>query len=185
MMKPTTAFAVLMVVLAMLAAACGGGSSDEVAEQLTEKLLESSGDGSVDVDISEDGDDVTVNIETEDGESISLGTGADLPEGLEIPVPDGGDVMASGSQAGAVFVSITYERDRYDELVEFYESWTGGSGGEWDLQSTTMDVGEDTQRSSSWYGPEYTSAIIVSDCFSREASEGKFNAACVTITQGE
>lgn len=181
--KPRRWMIVAIAALTLLVAACSS-ASDEVSEQLAEKLIEASGDEDIDIDISEDGDDVTVNIETDDGESLSFGTGSKMPEGLEIPVPDGGDVTASGSQEDTVFVMLSYDHDRYDEIVGFYKDWTDGTGDDWSSQSTTMDMGEDTQRSSTWSDPDYTSMIIVTDCFSSEASEGKFNAACVSISQG-
>lgn len=183
-MMSKKALAVMMVVLTMLAAACSS-AEDEIAEQLAEELIESAGNANVDVDVSGDGDDVTVNLETEEG-SLSLGSGAEMPDGLEIPVPDGGDVTASGSQEGAVFAMLSYERDRYDEIVSFYEDWVGTTGEEWDSQTGTMSVGDDTQRSSIWSSPDYSSMITVVDCFGMgSADTEEFDAVCVSVNQGE
>ncbi|MCL1692500.1 MAG: hypothetical protein M3096_02340, partial [Actinomycetia bacterium] len=55
--------AVLMAVFSLFVAACGS-ASDKAAEQLAEELIEASSGGDVDVNISGDGDDVTIEMET-------------------------------------------------------------------------------------------------------------------------
>jgi hypothetical protein len=175
--------AVVIVALALVAASCGS-AEDKVAEQIAEGLIEASSDENVDVDISGEGDDMTVNLETDEG-SLSLGSGAEMPDGLEIPVPDGGDVTASGSQEDAVFAMLSYDLDRYDEIVAFFEDWISGTGEEWDHQSGTMDVGGETQRSSIWSSSDYSSMISVVDCYGIGAADTEqFNAVCVSVNQG-
>lgn len=162
----------LIFVLALLAAACGG-------QQISEQIAEGAIGGNADVEISGDGDDVTINIESDDG-SLSLGSGASLPDELMIPVPDGGDVGAAGSSGGSVFAAITYPGDRYDEIVAFYDSWTEGTGDEWQNQSATIDFQGQTQRSSAWSSADSLLFIAVADC---ATSGGDFDSVCVTINQ--
>ena len=113
---------------------------------MTEQLIEAGVEGDVDVDVSGDGEDMSINVESEDGDfsidvsgdgddatiemetedgSIVVGSGAEVPDGLEIPVPDGGDVMSSIAAEDMVLVSLTYDLGRFDEIVEFYEELDG------------------------------------------------------------
>ena len=80
----------------------------------------------------------------------SVGSGATLPDGLEIPIPDGGDVMASFTSDGLINVSLSYDQGRFDEIVGFYENWTSGTGEEWDAQTMSLDSGEGTLRTNLW-----------------------------------
>ena len=182
MRSTTKIMMVLIAVLALVAAACGS-ASDMAAEQLAEELIEASGGGDVSVDVSGDGDDVTIEMETEDG-SISIGMGTELPDELEIPVPDGGDVMTSIVAEETISVSLIYDQARYDELVSFYEDWTGGSGDEWETQTMNIDTGEVSQRSTIFTSETGDGFVMVGDCFSMESEGGELDATCVTINQG-
>ena len=184
MRSTTKIVAILIAVLALIAAGCGS-ASDIAAEQLAEELLEASSDGDVSVDISGDGDDVTIEMETEEG-SISIGTGSELPEGLTIPVPDGGDVTTSVEMEEGVMVVVTYPDGDYDAIITFYDDWTGATGEEFDKQSMSLDTGGPDQRSTIWIGSASETFVSVGDCFdvhSEESSGGEFNAVCVNINQ--
>ena len=174
--------AVLIAVFSLLVAACGS-ASDKAAEQLAEELIEASGDGDVDVNISGDGDDVTIEMETEDG-SISIGVGTELPEGLEAPVPDGGEVMTSFESDDGISVSLSYANDRYDEIFGFYEDWTGSTGDEWETQTFNMDSDEGTIRNTMWIQVSGNSAINLSDCAAMRTETDDPDAVCVIISQG-
>lgn len=175
--------AVLIAVLALFVAACGS-ASDTVAEKLAEELIEASSDGEVDIDISGDGDDVTMKVETDDG-SMSFGSGAEMPEGLEIPVPDDGEVLATITADQVINVSLTYAHGRFDEIVGFYENWISGTGEEWDSQTLTMGSGDEAQRTNMWVENEGNSMIVVTDCPAPGSDTSDLNAVCVTVTQGE
>lgn len=164
---------VLIIGFALLAAACGG-------EQISEQLAEQAIGGNADVQISGDGDEVTINIESDEG-SISIGSGATLPDSLTIPVPDGGDVISSFSDANSAGGSITYPGDRYEELVGFYESWTAGIGGEWQTSTSSFELDGQTQRTSQWSNEGNQYFILVSDCI--DIGTGEFTSACVTINE--
>ena len=195
----------VIAAFALLVAACSS-ASDVVADNVTEQLIEAGVEGDVDVDVSGDGEDVSINVESEDGDfsidvsgegddatiemetedgSIVVGSGAELPDGLEIPVPDGGDVMTSVAAEGMVLVSLTYDLGRFDEIVAFYEDWTTESGHEWESQSMSFDSGEGAQRNQMWIGTDNGDAVSVGDCIdvNLDESTNEVNAACVTITQ--
>ena len=175
--------AVVIAVLALVTAACGS-ASDKVAENLAEELIEASGDvdGDVEIDISEDGDDATISIESGD-ESISIGLGTEMPDGLEIPVPDGGDVMTSIVADETISVSLIYDQGRFDEIVAFYEDWTSSSGDEWETQTMSFDGGEGTQRSTMFGSESGDGFIMVGDCASPDSQDNEFDAVCVTMNQ--
>jgi len=172
--------AVLMAVFSLLVAACGA-ASDKAAEQLAEELIEASGGGDVSVDVSGDGDDMTIEMETDEG-SFSMGSGGDVPEGLEIPVPDGGDVMSTMTAEEGIMATLSYEGSRYDEITGFYDDWTANAGGDWDRQSFNMESGGETARTTMWVLDSGEQSISVADC--GEMVEGEGNAVCVTLIQG-
>lgn len=174
--------AVLIAVLALFVAACGS-ASDTATEKFAEELIEASSDGNVDVDISGDGDDLTISVETED-ESISIGVGTQLPDGLGIPVPDGGDVMSSFVTDEGISASLSYDQDRFDEIFGFYEAWTGSSGDEWERQTFNMESDEGTIRSTMWVQSSGEGAIHLSDCVAMGTENAGDSAVCVTVSQG-
>jgi len=164
---------VLIFGFALLAAACGG-------EQISEQLAEQAIGGNADVQISGDGDDVTINIESDEG-SISIGSCAELPDSLAVPVPDGGDVMSSFSDTNSAGASIMYPGDRYDEIVTFYESWTAGTGGDWQNSTSTFELDGQTQRTSQWNNEGNQYFILVADCI--DIGTGEHTSTCVTINE--
>lgn len=203
--KPAKMVSVAIAAFALLVAACSS-ASDVVADNVAEQLIEAGVEGDVDVDVSGDGEDMSINVESEDGDfsidvsgdgddatiemetedgSIVVGSGAELPDGLEIPVPDGGEVMTSVAAEGMVLASLTYDLGRFDEIVAFYEEWTAGSGDEWDSQSLSFDSGEGAQRNQMWIGTDNGDAISVGDCIDVNVDEStnEVNATCVTISQ--
>lgn len=205
--QPTRVMLLAVAAFALFAAACSS-ASDTVAENLTEQLLESGVDGNVDVDVSGDGEDMTINIESEDGDvsmdvsgdgedatiqlesedgAISIGAGAEMPEGITIPVPDGGDVTTSVEMEEGVMVVLTYPEGDYDAIVAFYDDWTAGSSEDFDKQTMSLDTGGPDQRSTMWIGTDSETFISVGDCFdvlAEESSGEEFNAVCVNINEG-
>ena len=204
--KPAHVMLVVVAAFALLVAACSS-ASDIVAENLTEQLIEAGADGNVDVDVSGDGEDMTINIESEDGDvsmnvsgdgddatiemesedgSITIGAGSEMPEGLTIPVPDGGDVTTSVEMEEGVMVVVTYPKGDFDQIAAFYDDWTAGSGDDFDKQTMSLDTGGPDQRSSMWIGNSSETFISVGDCFdvhAEESSGEEFNAVCVNINQ--
>jgi len=176
----------LLAVLALVASACGAAAdkiSEEAAQKAAEKLIEASSDGDVSVDISGDGDDATVKVETEDG-SMSFGAGSEMPEGLEIPVPDGGVVQTSFSGSDGIMVSIAYDGDRYEEIVAFYDDWTAGSGDDWQKQTLDMSSDGETYRNTVWVVDGSDDVINVGDCTAVGSDDMEPNSVCLTVGQG-
>jgi hypothetical protein len=168
---------------ALVATSCGA-AAEKLSEEAAERAIESASGGDVELDVSGDGDEFTVNVESEDG-AFSVGSDVEIPSELQIPVPDGGSATTAGTQEGAVFVSITYPIERYDDLVAFYDDWTSGSGEEWDTSTSTFEMDGQTQRSASWAETSVGSYIAVNDCFDvyEDSDSTTLNAVCVTINE--
>lgn len=191
---------------ALLVAACSS-ASDVVADNVTEQLIEAGVEGDVDVDISGDGEDMSINIESEDGDvsidvsgdgddatiemesedgSMTFGAGSEMPESLTIPVPDGGDVTTSIEMEEGAMVVVTYPNGDFDAIVAFYDDWTAGSGEEFDRHTMSLDTGGADQRSTTWAGSGSDTFVSVGDCFdafAEEPSGEEFDAVCVNINQ--
>jgi hypothetical protein len=182
-MQQRMLLAVAMIGFALVATSCGA-AAEKLSEEAAERALESASGGDVELDVSGDGDEFTVNVDSEDG-TFSIGSDIELPSELQIPVPDGGSATTAGTQEGSAFASITYPIDRYDELVAFYDNWTAGTGGEWDTSTSTFEMDGQTQRSASWAENTVGSYIAVNDCFDvyGDGDSTTLNAACVTINQ--
>lgn len=170
---------VVLAIVALVVTACGG--VDEISEGIAERALESAGEGDVDVDLSTDEDGFSASVETDEG-SFAIGGAAEVPAGLEMPVPDGGNATASGTDASSIFVSLVYPGDRYDEIVATYESWTASNGEEWQKSTGTFEVGGEQQRSATWSSG--STAIVVTDCIDVTSGSSSLDAVCVTLNQG-
>jgi hypothetical protein len=182
-MQRKTVLAAALIGFALVAASCGA-AAEKLSEEAVERALESSGGGDVELDVSGDGDEFTVNVESEDG-TFSVGSDVEIPSGLQIPVPDGGNATSAGTQDDDVYASIMYPIERYDELVAFYDNWTSGTGDEWDTSTATFDMDGQTQRSASWAETGVGSYIAVNDCFDvfGDTDSDTLNAACVTVNE--
>jgi hypothetical protein len=164
-------FAAGGIAVALLAAACGGAG-----EVVNEQLLESI-EGVENVEINQDDGSFEITIE-EDGESITIG-GGEIPEGLTVPVPSGGDVVGAASSDTDISVSLMFPGDQYDDLVAQYQSWADGSGEEVAKSESTYDSDGTEIRNVSWSTNSGSVFVTVSDCISVES--GEFDSACVTI----
>ena len=201
-------FVIVVSALVLVVSACGGQSAEE---QLLEEILENSGEGIEDIDISTDGeggdfsiniegqnegqdfsisgggteDDFEITISGEDGEQMTFG-GGEIPDELTIPVPDGGEVtmaLTSGTDAN---VAMQYPSSEYDRLVAFYDSTFDVSSDAVDRQESTVSDESGTFRSVYWNDADnYNWTVSVADCFTGTSDEP--DAVCVTIfeTSGE
>jgi hypothetical protein len=189
---------VLLIALVLTVAACGGQSAEE---ELLEQLLESGDSGISDIDIDpdsgeinisvegEDGGDVSISgsgeeddfsmvIEGEDGEVMTFGTG-DLPEGLLVPVPDGGKIIQTLTSGEDIMAMLEYAGSEFDQLVSVYDGAMGGS----DVQrnESTFSNEDGTVRSVNWYADNLSLFVTVADCYS--TSNGELESVCLTINQ--
>lgn len=185
--------------LVLLISACGGQSAEEA---LLEEILENSGEDIGDIDIgSGDDGDFSINIQGEDGEDISVtGSGddgnfeitvegdegetmtfggGDIPEGLTVPVPDGGEVTMSLTSDQDISVALQYPQSAFDQVVAFYDSNLDSSSDSVDRYESTMSTEQGTVRSVNWNEKAYAWVVTVSDCYGSGSSE--LNAACLTI----
>jgi hypothetical protein len=184
-MQQRIVLAAAMIGFALVATSCGA-AADKLSEEAVERALESAGGGDVELDVSGEGDEFTVNVESEDG-TFSVGSDVEIPSELQIPAPDGGSAISAGTQNDAAYVSIMYPIDRFDEIVAFYDDWTSGTGDEWDTSTASFDMDGQTQRSASWAETGVGSYIAVNDCFDvyGDTDSEALNAACVTINESE
>ncbi len=194
-----TRIVIVISALALLAAACGGQSAEE---ELVERILESGGEDIGDIDIDTGGDgDFSISFEGEDGEDISVtGSGddedfeitvegdegetmtfggGDIPDGLTVPVPDGGEVTMSLTSDQDISVALQYPQGAFDQLVAFYDSNLDASSDSVDRFESTMSMEQGTIRTVNWNETDYAWSVNVSDCIS--AASGELDATCVTI----
>jgi hypothetical protein len=165
----------LVLALLLVSASCSG-------EQISEQIAEEAIGGNADVEVSGEGDDLIVNIESDEG-SLSIGAGGTLPEELETPVPDGAEVVSSLVSDGIVLATVRYPADRWDEIAAFYHSWTQGTGESWDAGESTVSEGDQTQRTAWWTNADVTGSITMSDCYFAPGESVGFDAVCVSVSQ--
>lgn len=135
----------------LLLAGCGT-VTENLAEEAAERAAEAGGGGDVEVDVDDEGN---VSVESDEG-SISVGSGASLPDGFpeSMPVPEGLETAGGFSQEadgrstiGAQFVG-TGDRAAQEELAAFYESqleangWTIVSSSNNEVSGSVTDVFE-------------------------------------------
>lgn len=183
MMQRRTALAAAMIGFALVATACGA-AAEKLSEEAVERAIESSGGGDVEFDVSGDGDDVTINIDSEEG-SFSVGAGVEIPEQLQTPVPDGGNATQAGTQDDQVFVTIVYPAGQYEQIAGFYDEWTASTGSEWRSSTNTFEVDGEAQRSASWSTDDGSVYLYVNDCKDFSNEDAAADATCLTITESE
>ena len=112
-----------MVVAALVLAGCGNA-----AEEISERAIEAGGgaNAEVELDLDDDGQGEVV-IETEDGsQSMSFGSG-ELPDELEVPLPDGYEVVASSvleqGEEKIVTATVAYSDGDIDEIIGHFEAY--------------------------------------------------------------
>lgn len=152
----------LIIVLAVLLGACGS-IADKASEQVIENAIESESGGDVDVEVDEDG----ISVTGTGGESISVGEGAEIPDSITLPVPDGGSVLFAIEAGSGASASIQYPGSRFEELVATYDSYFEG---------------EETTRSET-SNPASVSWLFEGGFVS--VSESPDDTALVSITTGE
>ncbi|MDH3517521.1 MAG: hypothetical protein OEM66_01190 [Acidimicrobiia bacterium] len=120
-----------VLLVAVIAALSGCATA---AENLAENAIENAIENDLGGDASVSVDDDSIQITSDDG-SIAMGEGADLPEGFPLPVPDGGTVFYSATDASAMVVMLEYPASMLEELIETYEDYFAGKD---DVQKVEM-----------------------------------------------
>ena len=146
------------VALALVVTGCGK-AAENLSEKATEKIIESQGEGNVDVDI--DNDDGSYSINTDEG---SISFGADLPRSWpeDVPLPDdlavtGGSDMSS--DGGALVVVSGLTSMAADDVLNMYESSMSG----WTEQSKQEINGEQRIVSVSYVNGERMLSVGTSE----------------------
>ena len=112
--------------------------ADEVAEQLTEELVEAGGDGNVDVDI----DDESMTITDDEGNEMAVGEGVSIPDTWPSAVPlfEGGTVVMSTVQPD-VAASAVWETDAsVEEAADAYDAQLTSAGFELDQDAAVAET---------------------------------------------
>ncbi|MDJ0664449.1 MAG: hypothetical protein QNJ75_07800 [Acidimicrobiia bacterium] len=186
---------VLLIALALAITACG----DSLEEQVVEQILESGDSDISDIDIDSDSGEINISIEGEDGGEVSIsGSGEDddfsmviegedgevmtigsgeIPEGLQVPVPDGGKILTTFSSGEDIMVMLEYPASQFDQLVSVYDAALDGD--EVQRTNSTMSTDEGTIRSTGWYGNVIF--VTLNDCHSADTSE--LDSVCLQINQ--
>lgn len=136
----------ILAVLAMSAMVVSACSS--AAEELTEQIIESGGNGDVEVDMN-DGT-VSISVAGEDGSGSFTVGGGELPEDFPVPIPDGGEVVSVFESEGDAAVSVLYDAGSYDEVSAFYEDWVAGADMP-EVQTASAEF--DGMKSTQWFSP--------------------------------
>lgn len=114
--------AIVMTSLFLAVAACSPGGT------LAEQVLESQ-EGIENVEIDEDTGEVKIEVEGEDGGSLSVG-GGDVPDDFPIPIPDGGEIRSVFETEDEANVQASYGSGDFDAIKTFYEDWSASAGDE-------------------------------------------------------
>jgi hypothetical protein len=171
--------AIGLVAGALVLTACQSAS-----ETLTERALEQiDGVDGVDIDV----DSGEVSLETEDGK-VTIG-GGEVPDGFDIPLPDGYVVNSVFTNEETKTVGVYVEGADFDEIVGFYQGWIDSQAGEWTeaySETTGLEDGN-TLRNQSWTSEESSSFITVDNlCVQYLAAGGEeWEAVCVNVVQSE
>ncbi|MCP3995707.1 MAG: hypothetical protein GY722_11665 [bacterium] len=124
-----------------------------------------------------DDEEFTVTVEGEDGGTMSIG-GGEIPDGLTLPVADGGDVLTSFVSDQDMSVMLIYPGAAYDQIAAFYEAQLPSGEDVFKSENSfTDDEGE--HRSISWIGDSFM--VSVQDCEGPDSNE--LDSACVNLTQ--
>ncbi|MEN8238912.1 MAG: hypothetical protein ABFR53_06890 [Actinomycetota bacterium] len=167
--------AIAFVALALILAACQS-VTENIAENLTEQVLESEGLENVEIDT----DSGEVSIETDEG-SVTIG-GGEIPDGFPIPVPDGYQVTSVFTAEGTSSVSLAYGNGDFGAIEAFYEDWTGSQASEWRKTTSSVSNEDGTFDSTNWVEEEGDSFISVSNlCIVLDDSIDPDNCVAVNI----
>lgn len=171
------------IALGFVAGALALTACQSAGEVLTEQIAEQvEGVDNVEIDT----DTGEVKIETEDGD-VTIG-GGEVPDGFELPLPDGyvvSNVFQSGESSS---VGVYVEGADFDEIVDFYADWVGSQPGEWSESSSDISGSDgETIRSHSWTSDDSGSFINIGNlCIAYLAGGGDdFGAVCVDLVQSE
>lgn len=151
------------------------GSGDDEDFSMT---IEGEDGENINITGSGDDDDFSFTIEGEDGETFSYG-GGEIPEGMQLPIADGGKVGSVMTSNEDMMVQLYYPATAFDQLVSFYDSQLNADSDEISRFESSYGSDDDTIRSVSWSPDSGEWDVSVSDCFGLES--GELDSACVML----
>lgn len=164
--------AVGFVALALILTAC-----QSAAEVLTEQVVEQAVGGG---DVKIDTDSGVVSVETEDG-SVTIG-GGELPDGFDMPLPDGYDVTSVFTSDEASAVSLAYPDGDFAAIEAFFDDWTSSQSGDWSKSTSSISGDEGSLDSASWVEDDGAAYIsVTSYCLVVDNSVDGDNCISVNI----
>jgi len=127
---------------------------------------------------SEDG---TITIEGEDGETMTIG-GGEIPASLQIPVPDGGEVVSTIESGSDVTVTVVYPVVSHDAIVAFYDNTLHAGSDEVTRTESTFSSDDGDIHSVSWTESSSSSwTVALGTCYG--VTSGMLDSTCLTIYQ--
>ncbi len=190
-----------MLALVLVLAACGGQSAEE---ELLEQILENTGEDIGNIDINSDDGDFSINIEGEgeDGEDFSITGGGDdedfeitvegedgetftfgggsIPDSLQLPIPDGGDVQSSIEAEGDVIVTLAYPGGQFPSIVAFYDSQLNPDSDDVDRYESSFTTDDGQFDTVVWSATDGSWSVNLTTC---SLTGGGPDNACLSIIQ--
>jgi len=164
------------VALALVLTACGSA-----AEVLTEQVAEQAIGGG---DVKIDTDSGEVSVETEDG-SIVIG-GGELPDGFDVPLPDGYRVTSVITTDEVSAVSLAYPDGDWAAIEAFFDDWTSSQPSEWSKSSSSISGDEGSLESANWIDEDGGGIISMSSfCLVADDSIDEDNCIAVNVNTGK
>lgn len=161
LLRPRTAF---LGVVVLVLAACGNAEADNA-----------------EVDIDEDSGNVSV--ETDEG-SFDVGSDLEIPDGFSIAVPPGGSVASVLELDNEYAVSVIYDIDEFDDVVDFYTDWTAEQAVEFDASTNEFESADGIPfKSFIWYGNELSTSINIVNCFILGPSGDETEQVCLSLAE--
>lgn len=148
---------IVVVVVMLVVAGCAKAAEQVLEEAIEQQIENEGGSGEVDIDLDDDGG---VSIETEEG-SIQIG-GNEIPDDFLLPIPDYEELMGvttfTGDETGAS-VSLTFDPDDFDEVVELYADFFSDQG--WEVGQTDTSSGDQRVVIITGTGDEVSASAIL------------------------
>lgn len=136
-MKPITRLATVVVIATLPLSLAACGSSQKSSEKAAEEMLEQGAGGDVDVDVSNDGESVT--IKGDDGSTYSSGKSVTLPSSFPSTVPTpSGKLITAVTESGSF--TLAYEVDDFAKEMISYADSMSAAGYSVDVEYTTSEM---------------------------------------------
>jgi hypothetical protein len=126
----------------------------------------------------EDDDEFTLTVEGEDGGTFTFGGGS-IPDSLQLPVPDGGEVLSSVESPDNVVVTLSYPGSDFDGIVTFYDSQLDPQSDDVTRNESSFTTEDGQFDTVLWTSADNSWTVTVSTCFGIAADD--LDSVCVSI----